>query len=310
MRFARPQDVMTKPESATHTRASNTTGIVAMLASMAAFTANDTCVKLIGERLPLGELIVLRNSTATLYILAFAALFGGLSIPHNPPKALLTWRMLAEAASTLLFLSALLAMPIADATAIMQVLPLAITAAAAIYLKEPVGWRRWLAALAGLIGVLLIAKPGTSAFNPAAILLLAAVALVVVRDLATRQISGAVPTAMLTLMSAAAVAPAGFLLLPFETWIWPGSREIWLLLACGAFLTLAYALIIVAMRAGDVAVISPFRYAVILFAIVSGWLVWGEVPDGVQLLGIAIVTLAGLYTFHRERRHLAAAPPA
>ncbi len=292
---------MTTAGSTASKRASNTTGIIAMLASMAAFTANDTCVKLIGERLPLGELIVFRNTAATLYILGFAAIFNGLALPQNPPKRLLLWRMAAEAASTLLFLSALLAMPIADATAIMQVLPLAITAAAAIYLKEPVGWRRWLAAIAGLIGVMLIAKPGTRAFNPAAILLLGAVALVVVRDLTTRLITSAVPTLTLTLMSAAVVVPAGLLLLPFETWIWPRGHEIGLLLACGAFLALAYALIIVAMRAGDVAVISPFRYAVILFAIFAGWLVWGALPDPIQLLGIAVVTLAGLYTFHRER---------
>ncbi len=282
-------------------RHSNTIGILAMLASMAFFVANDTCVKLIGETLPLGELILLRNTAATVYILAFAAVFGGLTLPADPPMRLLGWRMVMEILSTLFFLSALIAMRIADATAIAQFTPLAMTAAAAVFLKEPVGWRRWLAALVGLIGVLLIARPGTTAFSPAAVLLLIAVGLVVARDLLTRQITNAVPTLTLTLMSAAAVAPSGFLLLPFELWLWPATREIVLLLAGGLFLTLAYALIIVAMRAGDVAVISPFRYAVILFALISGWLVWGEIPDGLQMLGIAIVTLAGLYTVHRER---------
>ncbi|MEQ1717155.1 MAG: DMT family transporter [Hyphomicrobium sp.] len=294
---------MPPAENPAHTeRHSNTVGILAMLAGMAFFTANDTCVKLIGEKLPLGELIVLRNVASTAYILAFAAVFGGLTLPRHPPVKPLIWRMIAEAASTLLFLSALIAMPIADATAIMQVLPLAITVAAAVYLKEPVGWRHWLAAIAGLCGVLLIAKPGTSAFNPAALLLLLAVGLVVARDLLTRVISNSVPTLTLTLMSAAAVAPSGLLLLPFETWVWPGPRELLLLAIGGACLTLAYALVIVAMRAGEVAVISPFRYAVILFAIFAGWLVWDETPDGVQLLGIAVLTAAGIYTVHRERR--------
>ena len=293
---------MTNISTATHdSRHSNTTGILAMLASMAFFVANDTCVKLIGEHMPLGELILLRNTAATIYILIFAAVFGGLVLPVDPPKRLLGWRMVMETLSTLFFLSALIAMPIADATAIAQFTPLAMTAAAAVFLKEPVGWRRWLAALVGLLGVLLIARPGTTAFSPAAILLLIAVGLVVARDLLTRQISNAVPTLTLTLMSAAAVAPSGFLLLPFETWVWPGRQEIILLLAGGLFLTVAYALIIVAMRAGDVAVISPFRYAVILFALVSGWFVWGEIPDGLQMLGIAVVTLAGIYTFYRER---------
>lgn len=285
-------------------RQSNVTGIVAMLASMALFVVNDACVKLAGETLPLGEIILFRNSFATLYILAFATIYGGLTLPRDPPRRQLGWRMFAEAASTLFFLSGLIAMPIGDATAIAQFTPLAMTAAAAVYLKEPVGWRRWLAAIAGFIGVMLIARPGSGAFNPAALLVLAAVGLVVMRDLITRQITRAVPTLTLTLMSAAVVVPTGLALAPFEVWSWPGSREIALLLAGGACLTLAYALIIVAMRAGEVSVVSPFRYAVILFALVIGYGIWGEVPDDVQWLGIAILTLAGVYTLHRERKTL------
>jgi drug/metabolite transporter (DMT)-like permease len=283
-------------------RPSNLTGIVAMTASMALFVANDTCVKLIGETLPLGEVILLRNTAATFYILAYAAYAGGLTLPENPPWRHLTWRMIAEASSTLFFLSALVAMPIADANAIAQFMPLAMTAAAAVYLKEHVGWQRWFAAFAGFMGVLLIAQPGTAAFNPAALLVLGAIAMVVVRDLLTRQITSAVPTLTLTLMSAAAVAPSGFLLLPFETWVMPGLRETLLLATGGACLTLAYALIIVAMRAGEVGVIAPFRYSVILFALLSGWLVWGDIPGGLQLIGIVILALAGLYTVHRERQ--------
>ena len=129
------------------TRSANITGIAAMLASMAAFIANDTCVKLIGETLPLGELIALRNSAATLYILLFAAIFGGLTLPKNPPKRLLGLRLMAEFFSTLFFLSGLVLLPIADATAIGQFTPIAITAAAAIFLKEHVGCRLCLASL-------------------------------------------------------------------------------------------------------------------------------------------------------------------
>ena len=109
-------------------------------------------------------------------------------------------------------------------------------------------------------------------------------------------------------MSAAVPAPAGLLLLPFEPWVVPDGRAIALLLRSAAFLTLAYALIIVAMRAGDVGTIAPFRYAVIIFALLSGWMVWNETPDRVQMLGIAILTMAGLYTVQRERRALRAPP--
>lgn len=279
----------------------NLRGIVAMLISMAAFVANDTCLKLIHETVPLGEIIVLRNTVSTLYILAFAALFGGLTWPENPQTRLLGWRLTGELLSTILFLSGLVALPIADATAIGQFTPLAITAAAAIFLKEHVGWRRWLAALVGLIGVLLIVRPGTTAFAPAALLILAAVATIVLRDLTTRYISDEVSTLTLTLMSAAIGILAGAVLLPFETWVLPSARETGLMMACALFLTLGYAFVIVAMRNGEVAIVSPFRYAVIVFAIASGWLVWGELPDSIQMFGIVILTAAGIYTFHRER---------
>lgn len=287
-------------------RGGNVTGIVAMLASMAAFVANDTCVKLIGNTLPLGELIALRNLTATIYILAFAALFGGLTLPANAPKQILGWRMAAEFFSTLLFLSGLVMLPIADATAIGQFTPIAITAAAAIFLKERIGWRSWVATVFGLIGVLVIIKPGTSAYSPAALLVLAAVGFIVVRDLATRSISRDVPTLTLTAMSASVSILSGVVLWPFETWIVPSAYQAMLLMLAASFLTIAYALIIVAMRHGDVGTVSPFRYAVIVFAILSGWVFWNELPDLTQFIGIAVLSAAGLYTYYRERKlHMA-----
>lgn len=289
------------PRANRNIAADNATGIGAMLLSMAAFVGNDTCVKLIGDSLPLGELIALRNVLATLYILVFAAVFGGMTLPAHPPWRLLNWRNAAEFFSTIFFLSGLIALPIADATALAQFTPLAITAAAALVLKERVGWRRWAATLAGLFGVLLITRPGTASFSPAALLILAAVAFIVLRDIATRAISTDVPTLTLTAMSAFVSIFSGVILLPFETWIWPDVRVSMLLLAASAFLTVAYALMVVAMRHGDIGIVSPFRYAVIVFAIVSGWLFWSEWPDGVQMAGIALLTGAGLYTFHRER---------
>ena len=291
---------MTSDAVVTRGTGSNSTGILAMLAAMAAFVANDTCVKLIGKSLPLGELIVLRNLTSTIYILVFALAFSGMTLPAKPQTRLLWLRMAAELFSTLFFLSGLVSLPIADATAISQFTPLALTAAAAIFLKEPIGWRRWLAAISGLAGVLLVIRPGTAAFSPAALLILASVAFIVLRDLTTRAISNDVPTLTLTAMSASISVFAGVALMPFETWIVPSSEQVLLLMAAAFFLTLAYALIVIALRSGDVAVVSPFRYAVIVFAILSGWLIWGDLPDSMQLAGIAILTLAGIYTFHRE----------
>ena len=279
----------------------NGRGIAAMLGSMAAFVTNDTCVKLASASLPIGEIITLRNGAATLYLVVIALAFGGLTLPRNSPVRLLSLRMFGEVVSTLLFLVALVSLPLADMTAIAQFTPLALTAAAAVFLKEAVGWRRWLATLVGLIGVGCIVRPGSSAFSPAGLMVLASIAFVVLRDLATRLISTSVPTLTLTLMSAASGIIAGLILAPFETWQMPNLPQAGLLALAGLFLSCGYALIIVALRTGEVGIVSPFRYAVILFALGSSYLVWGHMPDTLALIGIVIVCAAGLYTVHRER---------
>jgi drug/metabolite transporter (DMT)-like permease len=279
----------------------NATGIAAMLLSMAAFVGNDTCIKLIGHSLPLGELITLRSAIATLYLVVIGAVFGGLSLPRSTPWRLVSWRLVGEFFATLFFLSGLIALPIADATALTQFTPLAITAAAALFLGEHVGWRRWSATVVGLFGVFMITRPGTAAYSPAALLILIAVGFIVLRDLVTRVITSHVPTLALTAMSTFIGIFSGLVLLPFERWIWPDMRTMLLLLTASAFLCLAFAFTVIAMRHGDVGLVSPFRYAVIVFAILSGWVFWRDWPDGVQMSGIVVLTLAGLYTFHRER---------
>ena len=118
---------------------------------------------------------------------------------------------------------------------------------------------------------------------------------------ATRMISSSVPTLALTLTSAASGMIAGLVLWPFEIWRALNLSEAGLLALAGLFLAIGYALIIVALRTGDVGTVSPFRYAVILCALASGYLVWGQTPDGLAMIGIVIVCAAGLYTVHRER---------
>lgn len=284
-----------------------------MVASMASFIANDTLMKLAAQNLPTGEIVFIRNGIASaIMLLALAVLVQPVQWSLIPVR-LVGWRTLGEIGGTLLYLSALLRLPIADITAIGQFMPLAVTAAAAIFLHEPVGWRRWLAAIAGLVGVLIIVRPGTSAFTPAALLAIVSIAFFTLRDLVTRAISASVPTLHLTLISAVSVWATSFALAPFETWAQPAPGQM-LLLACAAvFLLGGYSGIIVAMRSGEIGVVAPFRYAVILWAILSGYFVWGEVPDRETALGIAIVVGAGLYTVHREqvrRREIARGEPA
>jgi drug/metabolite transporter (DMT)-like permease len=218
-------------------------------------------------------------------------------------------RAVTEVGATVLFLHALIRMPIADATAIMQFAPLAITAAAALFLGAPVGWRRWLATLAGLAGVMLIVRPGGTGANPAALLALAAVLFVAARDLLTQRIGAHVPSLVVASASALSVTIASLGFVPFETWRWPAPAALAALVGSGIGLLGGHYWMIVALRAGDIAVVAPFRYSIVLWAVAVGFVVWGEVPDLATWIGIATVTAAGLYTVLREQRLAGAASP-
>lgn len=282
---------------------SNLRAIAAMLAGQASFTFNDALIKLAAAGLPGGQAIFMRGVMAFAVSLAACVAVGALDFaPLRGQGRILTLRNIGEIGSTFFFLFALFHMPIATATAILQFIPLAITAGAALFLREPVGWRRWLAAFVGFIGVMIVIRPGSDAFNAWSLLALTAVAFSVLRDLSTRRIGHHVPAILLVTISAATVTTAAGGSALVETWIMPTPQSLLLLLGAAIFLLCGYYFMVDAMRYGEVAVVAPFRYSVILWAILAGILIWGEWPDGPALVGTVIVVAAGLYTFMRERR--------
>jgi drug/metabolite transporter (DMT)-like permease len=282
----------------------NAKGVAVMVAGMAAFTLNDACMKAATQSLPLMQAIALRGSLATLFLLAFAALTGGLALPRGrPDRGLLGLRTLAEVAATISFLAALMHMQLANLSAILQALPLAVTLAAALVFGEPIGWRRLTAIAVGFAGVMLIVRPGSEGFDRWSVLGLVSVACVVVRDLATRRMTAALPTATVALAAAVSVAAMGWAGVGLAgAWVPVEAREAWLLLAASAALFGGYLLIVKAMRCGDVGLVAPFRYSALLWAILFGWIGFAALPDGWTLAGAALVIGSGTFTILRERR--------
>ena len=267
--------------------------IVATLAATAAFTISDTLMKLSSSGLPTGQTIALRGVFGTIAMTVLARALGGFRLDRRLLSPAVVLRTLCEVGSSIFFFLALYRMPIANAMAILQFLPLALTAASAIVLREAVGWRRWLATGAGLIGVLLIVRPGNTDYGWPSLLMLACVGCITVRDLATRRISAAVSSLSIGWLTAAAVTCGGVVLDPPWQWATP-TPAAWAYLAGAALVTVAgNLLMIVSTRTAAVAVVAPFRYATVLFAILSGYLVWGEVPDR--------QTIAGIVDRHRRR---------
>lgn len=271
-----------------------------MLFSMGCFVSSDTLIKVVGRDMPVGQIMAVRGVFAFTFVAVLAAATGVLPKIRLALTLVVGIRCFAEVASTVFFFSGLMQLPFADAAAIGQFTPLAVTAAAAVFLNEPVGWRRWLATAVGLVGVLLIIKPGTASFNPAGLLIVACVFFVVLRDLLTRQMGSGVPILLLILVSAAAVGLTGVCGLAFENWIRPTWPMIGYMMMSAIGVTGGYYGAIVAMREGEISVVAPFRYTAMLFALMWGYVIFGEVPDRLTWIGIGIVVAAGVYTFHRE----------
>ena len=279
----------------------NMRGAALMMGSMAAFTFNDASIKLLAEGLPTFQVVALRGVGATLLIALLAHLTGAFRRPvPRADRPLVAWRSAAEVASFVPFILALTHMPLANLTAILQALPLTITAASALVLGERVGWRRWTAIGIGLVGVLLIVRPGAADFDRWSLMALLAVLAVTLRDLVTRRLSPAVPSLTVSVVSAAGVTLTGALLSLGEPWQPVRAGQGALILAAACFVLGGYLLSIMAMRVGEVAVVTPFRYTALLWGLVLGFAVFDEWPRPMTLVGAALVAATGLYTLLRE----------
>jgi drug/metabolite transporter (DMT)-like permease len=290
----------------------NSRGIMFMMIAMTTFTLNDTFMKAVTQDVPLSQAIAVRGSLTAIALLILARIMGVTQwLPEPADRKLMVWRTFGEVAGTVTFLLALTHMPLANISAILQALPLAVTLGAAVLLGERVGWRRMTAICVGFFGVLLIVRPGTDGFNVCAVLALISVAFVVVRDLSTRRLSAGLPSVVIALYSAVAVSLMGYSGLALEPWVALDQAHFLLLCGASAMLILGYLFIVKAMRVGDIAIVAPFRYSSLIAALVLGWAVFGDFPSGLTLLGAAIVVATGLYTYLREQkvqRAIAATP--
>lgn len=283
----------------------NLRGIAALIACNIFFLINDTLIKLANAGgVPLGEILFLRGILAAALLFPIVVASGA----HRQARLLLNrsvfWRCIAEIAASVLFLIALFHLPFANINAILQVVPLMLTAAAAIFLGEEVGWRRWLAIAVGFAGVMIVIRPGLGDYNAFGLIALASMAFITLRDLMTRTMPRGLPALLLTLVTATIVAlsgPAVSWALD-ERWVMPDFRNGGLIVASTVFVVGGYLTAIEFMRHGNIAVVAPFRYLVVLWAIIVGYLVWGEVPDLPMLAGTALIIGTGIYTFYRERR--------
>lgn len=281
----------------------NTIGALMMMASMAAFVVNDSFLKLTNGAVPLFQLIFVRGLLATVLVFILARSLGALKLSiSRRDKGLIGLRGLLEIITSYFFLTALFNMPLGNLNAIMQVVPLTVTLGSALFYREAVGWRRMLAIVMGLCGVMLIIRPGADGFTIWSLYALAAVLGVTVRDLITRRLSADVPGMTVTVGTTVSVMLAAGLASMTQDWV-PVTGQHAVYICCSAvFVLTGYFFSIQVMRTGDVSFTAPFRYTGLVGAMIIGFFVFDEVPRALTLLGAAIVIATGIFTFYRERK--------
>lgn len=278
----------------------NLRGIGLMIAGRIVFAASDTFTKLASEGLPASEVVVLRNAIALPIVIAMAWRLGGLRHLGAIRNPAVLWRSLLEGVGLLAFVTALPHVQLGQSTVILLTVPIILVALSAVVFKEQVGWRRWTAIIVGFVGVFLVAGPLSG--TPNVYLLLTQVTAVTwaVRDLITSRLAGHIPSIIVSLIAiliSAGVALPGAMA---GDWRGFGAPEALYLLASGSLVAVANLLYISALRTGAISVVAPFRYTAAVWAMIAGFLVWGDVLDLPGAIGTFLIIGSGLYTFYRE----------
>ena len=283
-----------------------TRGILAMVLAFLSFAVMDTIAKHLSGSLHPVQVVWARYTSQTAFIvLLLAPRLGTLARTANPGLQLVRSALLFTA--TLFFFTSLSLMEFAEAVALMQTAPLLITALAAVVLGEAVRLRRWTGVAIGMIGALIIIRPGLGVFQPASLLPLGAACCLACYQIATRMLSAAdrIWTTMLytagvgTLFASAAV--------PFF-WTAPDLLQALMMAAMGAIAGCGHLALVYGMSQAPASLLAPFNYTALVWATLFGYLFFAELPDPLTVLGAAVVVGAGLYVWHRERaRKLGAA---
>lgn len=273
-----------------------------MSLAMFGYVANDTIIKYFASSLPISQTISIRGIFVTILISIFCwsqSAFKDSIVRSDLPLIIL--RSIVDVCATIFFLTALLKMPLANVSAILQTLPLTVTLLGALLLGERFGFYRAFAIFFGFIGILLIIKPGSAGFNNYSLFAITAVLFITFREIITRKISSNSSVFLITLITATSITVVGFAGgIIMQNWV-PVQNDILIaLMTASLFIFIAYYFSIPAMQFGEISFVSPFRFTLMIWAVIFGFLFFNEIPDLLTIIGLCIVITAGLLTYYRE----------
>jgi drug/metabolite transporter (DMT)-like permease len=275
-------------------------GIALILASTIFLGCSDVTAKYLSATLPSIEIAWIRFLVFALIMVPAMLPGTRLFALHSERPGLQVMRGVALLSSSLFFISGLRFLPIAEASATGFIAPLFVTALSIAFLGEKVGVRRWLATITGLIGVLIILRPGSSAFHPAAFFPIVSALAWACTLIMTRMMSG--KERAITTMTYSAITGVCILsaLVPL-VWVTPSWHDILFGIFIGVASTAGQWIVVLAFRYADASVLAPFSYTQLVWVSILGFFVFGEIPDIWTITGAAVIVASGLYTAHRER---------
>jgi drug/metabolite transporter (DMT)-like permease len=275
--------------------ASDIGGIIAMLAATAVFVVGDSFMKIVLEDLPPFEVLFLRAIAASFACAVLVALRAEWSAVSGLLNMRALLRAAAETLCTLCYVVALARMPIGDVIAILQTGPLILILGAAFLLRERIGPVRVALALVGFAGALMVAQPSGSGVPPAALLAFGAALLGAARDFVGRGVPTSIPvTAVILATMLMMIVAAGVMSLGLETWAAPTGRHLAFIGVAGLCVALGHFGLLLAYWFGRTSTVAPFFYSLALWGVVSGLIVWGELPNPLALSGIALIAGSGI----------------
>ncbi len=276
-------------------------GIALVVASTVFLACSDAMAKYLTRELSPVEIAWIRFAVFVLIMLpAIVLRRGGVNVLRSARPGLQVLRGIGLVLSSLFFIWGLRYLPIADASATAFIAPAFVTGLSIIVLGEKVGVRRWLATLVGLAGVVIVVRPGTSAFHPAAVFPIVSALGWACALVLTRKISGIDRPA--TTMAYSAIV--GLLVLsalaPFF-WVAPDWKQVVIAVGIGISSTAGHWIVVLAYRHADASVLAPFTYSQLVWVSILGFLMFADIPDRWTMLGAAVIIGSGLYIAHRER---------
>jgi drug/metabolite transporter (DMT)-like permease len=279
-------------------------GILCVLIATACFAIMDSLVKWVAPRIPVMQIVFFRSLFAFVPITLLIIRNGGIATLRTNRLGGHARRSLCGVVSLAGFIYAFGHMPLADVVGIGFSAPLFITALSVPLLGERVGVRRWSAVLVGFVGVLIMVRPGSGVFDPAAAVALGATVLYALAMISIRSLGRSESTGAIAFYYTLLCSVIGTAFLPFQ-WVTPAPLDAVLLVVIGLIGGCGQLLITSAFRNAPAAVIAPFDYVSMLYVSLIGYAVWGDVPDRALLIGAVIVIASGLYILHRETRRAA-----